>query len=296
MTKLTDKAPLVIFLYNRPAHSQALFESVVRCDGILGRNIYVYIDGVLKENHLRSHKEVIDVVRTFEKILPLDLIVSSENLGLANSVIRGVTKTLLVHSTCIVLEDDLILKENFLIFMDESLESYKLVSEVISISGYQPFKVDDRIKANYEFDNYLSTRTHSWGWATWRDRWEEVDWEISKRREFFENRDSLEFFAAGGSDLIGMLFDQISGRINSWAIRFAYDAALRNKYTLYPISTLVLNRGFDGSGIHCGENPSIQRQEFEEHASVANLMKPSELQLHADILLEFWKHYSLSRS
>lgn len=256
----------------------------------------MYIDGVLKEEHLSLKREVIDIVQTFQRILPLELIVSSGNLGLASSVIRGVTKTLLAHGACIVLEDDLILKENFLTYMDESLESYRLVSEVISISGYQPFKVEYRIKAKYGFDNYLSTRTHSWGWATWSDRWEGVDWEISKRREFFEDRNSLDFFTAGGSDLIGMLFDQISGRINSWAIRFAYDAARRNKYTLYPISSLVLNRGFDGSGVHCGENPRIQHQKFEENVSITNLMKPTELQLHADLLREFWKHYSPSRS
>ncbi len=293
---MIDKAPVVIFLYNRPSHTQALFESLVRCDGVLGRDVYVYVDGVQKEDHLSSNKEVIDIVQKFEKILPLNLISRTENLGLADSVIKGVTKTLSVHTSCIVLEDDLILSENFLRYMDESLESYRQVSEVISISGYQPFKVEERIKAEYKFDNYLSTRTHSWGWATWSDRWEGVDWEISKRREFFEDREILDFFVAGGSDLIGMLFDQIAGRINSWAIRFAYDAALRNKYTLYPISTLVLNRGFDGSGIHCGENSGIQQQEFEQKTSIANLMKPGELHLQEDLLQEFWKHYSLPKS
>jgi hypothetical protein len=47
-----------------------------------------------------------------------------------------------------------------------------------------------------------------------------------------------------------MLKDQISNKIDSWAIRWYASAFINNKYTLYPSITLIYNIGFDNSGVH----------------------------------------------
>ena len=50
---------------------------------------------------------------------------------------------------------------------------------------------------------------------------------------------------------IKMLRAQIAGKNNSWAIRWYASAFLKNKLTLYPGCSLVLNIGMDDSGTHC---------------------------------------------
>jgi len=49
-----------------------------------------------------------------------------------------------------------------------------------------------------------------------------------------------------------MLQMQVQGKIDSWAIRWHASAFLKNKLTLYPGKSYVLNIGNDSSGTHCG--------------------------------------------
>lgn len=37
---------------------------------------------------------------------------------------------------------------------------------------------------DYTADTYFCTRSSSWGWATWADRWASVDWELMTRNDF----------------------------------------------------------------------------------------------------------------
>ena len=51
-----------------------------------------------------------------------------------------------------------------------------------------------------------------------------------------------------GEDAVGMLHDQMAGRINSWAIRFAFAHSLSRRMAVYPRLSMVRNIGFDGTG------------------------------------------------
>ena len=35
-----------------------------------------------------------------------------------------------------------------------------------------------KVPKDYSYDTYFCTRSSSWGWATWADRWNSVDWEL----------------------------------------------------------------------------------------------------------------------
>ena len=39
----------------------------------------------------------------------------------------------------------------------------------------------------YKLDYYLSYRASSWGWATWRERWMKVDWNVKEYQKFKRN-------------------------------------------------------------------------------------------------------------
>ena len=54
----------------------------------------------------------------------------------------------------------------------------------------------------------------------------------------------------GGLDMSQMLDDQMKKKIDSWAIRWCYEQSKQNKLTIYPIKSLVINQGLDGSGTH----------------------------------------------
>jgi GR25 family glycosyltransferase involved in LPS biosynthesis len=129
---------------------------------------------------------------------------------LANSIISGVSQILKEHDKVIVLEDDLITSPNFLDFMNQALNFYQGNKQIHSISGYT---LDLPSLKNYTKDYYLGYRASSWGWGTWKEKWESVDWNVSKYREFKRNPLQQIKFMKGGSDLPHMLSNQIRGKL-----------------------------------------------------------------------------------
>ena len=60
-------------------------------------------------------------------------------------------------------------------FMNQGLKYYEKVNGVFSICGYNN-KI--KIPKDYKADAYIYNRSSSWGWATWKDRWDTIDWKL----------------------------------------------------------------------------------------------------------------------
>jgi hypothetical protein len=171
------------------------------------------------------------------------------NFGLARSIIDGVTSLCEKYGRVIVLEDDLVTSPHFLTFMNDGLESYAEDDRVQSVCGYMyPVELDSGASS------FFLRAPHSWGWATWLNRWKMFDSNGQALLEEIEARGlGREFNANGPHANFKMLKDQVGGRNDSWFIRWHAAGFLRQKVTLYPVRSLVSNIGIDGSGVHCAE-------------------------------------------
>ena len=242
-------APIVLFVYNRPWHTQQTVEALQKNKLASESELFIYSDDAKNDDARVSVDEVrkyIDNITGFKKIT---VIKRDKNWGLANSIIDGVTKIVNEYGRIIVLEDDLVTSSYFLKFMNEALWFYKDEREIMSISGYA---YNFTMSPQYDKDVFLYYRPSSWGWATWKDEWNLVDFNITNECEIFTNKKIQKSFNRGGDDLFDMLKMQMEGKINSWAIRFALSHSLNNKFGLFPIQSLVQNIGHDNSGTHCG--------------------------------------------
>ena len=172
---------------------------------------------------------------------------ADKNKGLANSIKEGVSKIIETHGSVIVLEDDLVTSKFFLRYMNEALEYYKNNMDVWSVTGYSFSMVS---LDNYPYDIYSTRRACSWGWATWKDRWERIDWKVYSYNAFRFNPIKRYRFSKWGRDLPGMLDRQVLIGINSWAIIWCYQAFLEDMVTIYPKKSFVQNIGIDGTGEH----------------------------------------------
>jgi hypothetical protein len=77
--------------------------------------------------------------------------------------------------------------------------------------------------------------SESWGWATWKNRWDHFNPDAKELLTKLHEKKLIKKFNAYGSyDMIGMLNDQIEGRVSSWAIRWQAVCVLNNWLTLYP--------------------------------------------------------------
>ncbi len=240
-------APIILFVYNRPEHTKKTV-SALKSNHLASESLlFIFSDGNKNEKDKKAVEEVRNYISTITGFKEIKIILRDKNLGLADSIISGVTEVITEYGKAIVLEDDIVTSPYFLEFMNEALDFYKDDKRIYSISGYNfPIK----IPTSYQYKIYILPRPSSWGWATWKDRWEEVDWEVSDYEDFIKDKEQTLKFNLGGDDLTRMLKNQIAGKINSWAIRWAFAHYKSNAFCLFPIYSFAKNIGADRSGVH----------------------------------------------
>lgn len=295
-------APIIIFAFNRPDSFRDTVNALKNNPGISKFDLHVFIDGPRENNAFDRETvgEVKNIAEAIEGFNTVTLHISKSNKGLGPSVISGVSEVLQANEQAIILEDDLIVQPNFLSFINAGLKKYKSDQRVFSICGYTNKII---VPKDYPFDSYFCTRSSSWGWATWRDRWESVDWSFSCWDEW--SRQKKDFNKWGGSDCFSMLKGCKDGVNKSWAIRFCFNQFLQNKLSLFPIKSLVSNNGFDGMGTNCKRysrfkfelfNPNVMQFSFPETTSLNNTIYRSAMRYNGLVLRIFSKiMYSLMR-
>lgn len=244
-------APVVIFVYNRPEHTQRTLEALAQNYLADKTQVYIYSDGAKNEDGVEKVnlvREYIDTLIERNLFQSVKIIKAESNKGLANSVINGVSEVIEKYGKAIVVEDDIVTSPDFLQYMNDALDYYQNNNKIWSISGYT-FNVD--IPEDYQSEVYLSYRGCSWGWATWKDRWEKVDWNVCDYNQFKVNKKLRDKFNRGGRDLTYLLDLQMHGIIDSWAIRCVYSQWKHDMLTVYPVVSRIKNIGFDGTGVHC---------------------------------------------
>jgi hypothetical protein len=282
-------APLAIFVYNRLEHTKNLLSSLEKCTLCDQTDVFIFSDGVSNDWKTKEAKvgQLRQYLTTYKKHHPfksLTIIKRRHNLGLANSVIQGTTYVIKHYGKVIVLEDDLIVTKDFLLFMNEGLRYYEKHKRIWSICAHTELM---EFPKSYKQDIYLALRAGSWGWATWENRWSRVDWEVKDYKCFMRNPIAKLLWKLGGSDRLAMLEKQMKGDLDSWAIRWEYAALKHHMYTVRPIHCRVRNCGLDGSGVHCGKSNVKQAELYDGD----RLCKFKNVKPKFEILRECYRFY-----
>ena len=239
-------APIALFAYQRPEHLRRTLESLAANDLAAASTLFVFSDGA-RSGADRSRVEAVrGYLSTLTGFKEVVIIERERNLGLAASIIEGVTRVVGQFGRVIVLEDDMVTSPYFLRYMNEALEMYQNEERVISIHGYL-YPVKARLP-----ETFFLKGADCWGWGTWSRAWKLFNPDGSALLGILKQRGlEHEFDCCGCFPYTQMLKDQISGKINSWAIRWHASAFVLDKLTLYPGRSLICNIGCDFSGTHC---------------------------------------------
>ena len=243
-------APIVLFAFNRLEPLKACVASLLQNSEAADSDLIVFVDGprASKESEAEKVMAVRKYVKTITGFKSVSYHFSEKNKGLAPSVISGVTEVIDQFGKVIVVEDDLYLAPSFLCYMNTMLDAYEQDERVMQVSGYSSYI---RHQEKYYCDHYFSRRAHSWSWATWKDRWDTIDWEVKDFDELASSKEKQRAFCEYGSDLFGMLKGWHDGRNSSWAVRFMYSMHKQGRYTVSPIRSLVRNDGFSADATNC---------------------------------------------
>lgn len=280
-------SPICLFVYKRFKTTKLMIESLLQCPECAESELYVFMDEARNDDEAEQVEKVRELFVDLRGFKTIHAYPARMNKGMAKSIIDGVTTVLNEHDSVIVIEDDLVVSPDFLTFMNSAIEAYRDRSDIWSISGYTPDI--EELKNRPSQGVFLVPRAQCWGWATWSDRWETVDWEVSDYNRLVNSRKLREEFNKGGDDLFRTLEMERRERIESWAVRWAYSASKQNKWTVNPMLSKVQNIGLKSSQSHVGWHDERHNVELKGNSTVIDpAVQPDEALMQA-----FKKHHDL---
>lgn len=265
---MQNLAPIALFVYNRPEHTRRTLK-FLRANLLADESrLFIYADAAKTNADEENVKAVNELISKIDGFKSVKIIKQKQNLGLAQSIINGVTALVNEYGKVIVFEDDLLSSPHTLQYFNESLQRYQNEENLMHISAYMyPL-------ANADFlpESFLYRVVHSWGWATWKRAWTHFNPDIDDLMKQFDAQKINQFSIERKMNFWNQMKDFKAGKNNSWAIRWYASIFLNGGLSLNPSKSLIHNIGHDGTGIHSNiENTyavSIHQQAIKEFPTV----------------------------
>lgn len=294
-------APIILFVYNRPEHTRRTLDAL-KLNNLASKSLlYIYADGPKKDAsqlELSNIKKTRKVIYDQQWCLEVRIIESSENKGLAASILDGVTEVIEKHGKVVVLEDDIVVHRSFLKYMNTALNYFENKKKVFHINGYSNKSAFQFLLKDYYFLHFMSC----WGWGTWKDRWSL----INRDHSFYYNKLQYDeallssFNYENTLNFHNQLKDNISGKIRTWAILWYSTVFFNKALCVTPKFSLVENIGLDGSGEHCynaGYKQKMVERSFDQFDRYFRKMKFEEnsfSRLHLKLFYKYGEMVSLT--
>jgi len=238
-------APIAVFAYRRPGHLLRTMSALSRCQHFSSSPVFIFVDGP-RPGEEAIVDETARIAETF-KSENVKVIRASQNQGLANSIIGGVTKLTDEFGRAIVIEDDLVVHPTTLSWLNKGLDAYVDDARVMQVSAYQYRVPEFGHKKVGTFQRFATT----WGWATWKRAWEKFDPLATGWHEIVTDPATRRAFDCDGTyPFSAMLEKQMAGGLDSWGIRWSLSVFKAGGLTLMPPRTLVRNEGFTDKATH----------------------------------------------
>ena len=275
-------APIALFVYNRPNHTARTLKFLQQNELATESRLFIFSDAAKTEGDQKLVDEVRSLIKDTDGFKSVEIVERKDNMGLANSIIAGVTKLVNTYGKVIVFEDDLISSPYTLTYFNESLDLYRTEEKVMHIGAYMYNLKRDNLP-----ETFFYRAATSWGWATWDRAWKHFEPNIDTLMGQFDSVNKAAFSIDHTMNFWKQMQDFKKGRNNSWAIRWYASIFLKGGLTLNPSHSLINNIGHDGSGIHSGINeiynviinpkpitefPQIIKEDLKAYAAIKDFL------------------------
>lgn len=247
-----DFAPIVLFVYNRLDHLKLTIKSLKKNKEASNTDLIIYSDGPKNKLDKVNVYKVRSFLKRVSGFKKKKIIYRVKNIGLANNIVNGINQTFRKYNKAIIIEDDILVSNVFLKFMNTNLIRYNKNKNVASIHGYcYPIK----FKKNNE-ETFFLKGADCWGWGTWKRAWKEYNNNSKYLINLIKRKNLQREFDFNYSYPYLEMLKLTEKKNHSWAIKWYASAFVKNMFTLYPKKSYVRNIGNDGSGT----NSSVQKK------------------------------------
>ncbi|SFG60102.1 glycosyltransferase [Pedobacter insulae] len=242
-------APIALFVYNRPQHTARTVKFLQQNELASESRLFIFSDGARTTADEEKVLEVRNFIQKIDGFKSVTVVERKENMGLANSIIDGVSELTKTYGQIIVFEDDLISSPYTLTYFNEALNLYRNEERVMHIGAYMYPLTTKNLPQSFFY-----RAATSWGWATWERAWAHFEPNIDTLMKQFDKPRKAAFSIEHTMNFWRQMRQFKKGKNNSWAIRWYASIFLKNGLTLNPSQSLVNNIGHDGTGVHSGIN------------------------------------------
>ncbi|MDA7814845.1 hypothetical protein N8964_01280 [Pontimonas sp.] len=172
-TNRMNNLPVLIIGFNRTSTLRRVVEATLK-SSVVGP-IYISLDGPKQNSDgvangidPRFLHELSEMSKNGSRV---KLLHQAENLGLGNHVRLAIDWIFESEAVAVILEDDCLPSQDFFSFASQMLRLYEAEKRVLTVAGTNMPRHYPAGGQNHFFSRYPRV----WGWATWRDRWIEVD-------------------------------------------------------------------------------------------------------------------------
>lgn len=245
-----ELAPVLVQVYDRIEHLKRCVNSLLKNKDASETVLYIVSDAASKQGDIIKIEQVrnyILSIQGFKKVVPLFL---RENKGSLLSAQVAVTLIFQEYNSFIFLEDDIVVSCDFLDYVNRGLKYYEKDKRIFSVCG---FKGAFELPVEYPNEVYFYPCLSPWGFATWKDRWEAVNYDYFDRySELKKDKRKYKEFTSIGFYIKGILQADSKKEIVAGDLRIYYHMFRHGMCSVFPVVSKTQNWGFDGTGEHCG--------------------------------------------
>lgn len=236
----------VLFLvFNRLDTTKQVFEAIRQAKP---PRLYIAADGA-RENR-KGEEEKVNAVREYimsniDWDCEVKTLFREKNLGCKYAVSSAIRWFFENEEMGVILEDDCLPSQSFFWFCEELLERYKDNMNIGHISGDNFQNGVKRSEADY----YFSIFNHVWGWASWANRWQRYDVDLTT----FEDANFIDsiFPKKRATNSWKKTFQAMKNQeIDTWDYQWTFTMWKNNWLTILPNVNLISNIGFGADATH----------------------------------------------
>ncbi len=165
------KTPVLFITFARPDYARKTFEGIKAAKP---EKLYFYSNKGREDivGEVNRNEEIRSYIKEIDWDCELHTFFRDECVDVYNSI-RGAITWLFQHEESgIILEEDCVPTRAFFSFADQMICKYQDNNKVWYISG------DNFYNLNPSGYDYIFSQYHCmYGWATWRNRWQQLDWD-----------------------------------------------------------------------------------------------------------------------
>jgi len=245
---LNDLAPISVSVYTRLEHFKQCIESLANNHLAKHSKLYVFSDAAKPgdEEGVQQVREYAKTITGFKEVV----LKFQETNGYLKNMADAREIPLEAHGKIIRLEDDIVSAPYFLDFINEGLVLYKDNPKVHGISGYMLPGYDREVLTQV----FLKS-CPAWGIGYWADTKPLSPQDAqSLAKTIMSDWQRYKKISYGSPHVPSMVLSVAEGRLVAGDVANTMFMYEYDRLGVLPSRSLVRNIGYDGSGVHCGED------------------------------------------